>query len=386
MDLRGLARRCFIACATVALIGFSTLSCGGGGGASGEGSENPGSGNPPSGATSANLIIYAAGSYQVTPESFEDPVKLAYMDSMPFDGVAFASTVGWKLMEASYSPTYTAMASELGHMRGVVTNRLKHNFVVVNANKPCDFFSDWGPTVTKFQNLAKALKWAGVEGIFLDNEVYSPQISLFNWPTDCDTSHTLSEYEDQARLRGKQIMQAMVSEYPDIVVIFAHGPYVSCQETPVGVRAGQSGYSASELMGAFTVGFMEGAGASARIVDGGEFYDYLTSTQFSNSYQWRKSTIATTASDTNLIPTSLRSNWSSRLDISFGLTTIQFPPSTGHVVTPDTLHQSLEYALLRCDSYAWLFPQGTGFDFMSPGGVGSTWLSAVQRAKADATK
>lgn len=359
------------------LMAMLTLACGGGGGGDEGSSQSLPTENGP------YLLIYAAGPYQITPDLFGVPSKLTYMDGSPFDGIAFASLTGWRLMESSFTRTYTQMTNELAPMRGMEVQRLKHNFIVVNTCKPTDFFNDWSATVLKFQNLAKALKWAGIEGIFFDNEVYAPQISLFNYPTDCDTGNTLAQYEVQARLRGKQIMQAMVSEYPEITVIFAHGPYVSCVETPAGVRAGQSGYTASELMGAFTVGFMEGMGSQARIVDGGEFYNYLTQQHYSDSYTWRKNTIATAASDHALIPDSLRPVWPQLLNISFGSTTIQFPEETGHAATPANLHQSLVNALNRCDRYAWLFPQGTGFDFLTANGVDASWASAVRQARQD---
>jgi hypothetical protein len=254
-----------------------------------------------------------------------------------------------------------------------------------------DFFDDEGWTVLtqNFARFAKALKGAGIRGIFFDNECYSPNRSLFDHPLDCDytATHSLDEYRAQARKRGREIMQGMMAEYPDIVVLFAHGPYISapvfgpegCDTNPFVPR--QSSPNSCELLGPFTVGFMEGKGALATVVDGGEEYKFRTQAHFYNSYNARKVLMGTDAFDCSFVPPQLRgSEWSNHISISFGVMAEDWPAAS-LTMTPSELHECMTRALQKADRYTWLYTGTRNRRFMTPGGVAQEWMDAAWAAR-----
>ena len=113
-----------------------------------------------------------------------------------------------------------------------------------------------------------------------------------NYPEDVaySSTYSLKEYRDQARLRGKQMMLAMTSEFPDIEVITAHGPYLSESSAPGPLFPGWQ--TANELIEPLFVGFMEGLNGTAKNIDGGELYTLRSASDFQKTYDWRKTTIA----------------------------------------------------------------------------------------------
>src|SRR5205823_233330 len=134
--------------------------------------------------------------------------------SLPFDGLTISTTTGSAIMNGDVR-TYAAIASDFAPLNGLSFTRVKHNFALLNVDRPADFFGDWTVTIENFRVLAKVLKEKEIEGIFFDNEEYRQP--LFNYPEDCDDhSKSLQQYQDQARLRGRQIMKAMAGEYPEI--------------------------------------------------------------------------------------------------------------------------------------------------------------------------
>ena len=330
---------------------------------------------------------------RVTPTTLRrDPARLEYIQTLPFDGLTFASDAGWELMQArgrTFDLAY--MQQQFEPLRDLELGRLKHNFAVVNASKPGDFFDDsaWAGVERNFAYLARVLKQVGVEGILFDNEVYAPAIQMFNWNADCDDkSRSLDEYRAQARKRGREVMQAMVQEYPEIVVIFAHGPYISAPlppgpaGTPPPFWPRQSKPEACELLGPFTVGFMEAQGDKALVVDGGEEYKFRTPDDFKRSYSARKYLMGSNTFNCPFVPGSLRGEaWSSHLSISFGVFAEDWPAANLRI-TPPMLQQCLVNALTRCDRYVWLYTQSRGHRFLTPGGVDEVWIQAVRNARA----
>src|SRR5260221_296964 len=212
------------------------------------------------------LINAQQRGYQNEPRFVRD--RFEYIDSLPFDGLTVSTDTGRLLMNGS-PRTYSQMLLDFSPLSRLVFKRLKHNFALVNVDRPADFFDDWTATVENFRLLARVLRIRKIEGIFFDNEAYD--LGLFNYPSDCnDPSKSLQEYQDQARLRGREIMEAMVREYPAIVAIALHGPYTSFAGTPDQVRGGQTKSNTEQLRGAFSVGMIEGLGKNSTFFDGGE--------------------------------------------------------------------------------------------------------------------
>ena len=322
------------------------------------------------------LVINAQqASFRMRPEYVRE--HFAHIETLPFDGLVLSTVSGRVLMNGT-ARSYAQIAGDFAPLGGLAFTRMTHNFALVNVDRPADFFGDWSVTVENFRMLARVLKERGVAGIFFDNEEYAG--ALFNHPDNCsDPTKTLAEYRDQARLRGRQIMQAVAEEYPGIVVLAYHGPYASFSGTPDTVRRGQTNWQVEELRGPFSAGFVEGLGSRAQFVDGGEVYAYRTVEDFQVSYDFRKTGIATAAANCPFISGFLRPVWAAKTGISFGVYNY---PYGGQPMDPAILRTTLERALRRCDSFVWLYCENVNWN--APGEVAQTWVDAVVGARAAA--
>ncbi|MEA3213635.1 MAG: hypothetical protein QOE70_6692 [Chthoniobacter sp.] len=321
------------------------------------------------------LINAQQSGYQNEPRFIRD--RFQYIDSLPFDGLTISTDTGRMLMNGSRR-SYAQMSLDFGPLNHLVFQRLKHNFAVVNVNRPADFFDDWAVTIENFRLLARLLRHKEIEGIFFDNEEYDQ--GLFNYPKDCSyPSKSLPEYQDQARRRGREIMEAMVREYPTLVVIALHGPYSSFSGTPDEVRRGQTDWVSEELRGPFSVGLIEGLGEQATFVDGGEVYAYRTEDDFQRSYDYRKTTIASAAADCPFIPESLRGLWPQKVSIAFGVYNL---PYGGAPMDSTILRPTLERAMKRADRYVWLYSEQLNWN--AAGEAAPDWVDAVAGGRAAA--
>ncbi|MCE9609384.1 MAG: hypothetical protein K8R23_04060 [Chthoniobacter sp.] len=328
-----------------------------------------------SGIAAPLLISAQQASYRTRPEYLRD--HFAHIETLPFDGLAISTATGSVLMSGTVRSA-ADMADDFAPLNGLAFTRMRHNFALVNVDRPADFFGDWSGTVENFRQLAKVLREKGLSGIFFDNEEYKR--SIFNFPDDCsDPTKTLEAYRAQAQLRGRQIAQAISEEFPEIVLMAYHGPYSSFSATPAQVRGNQTAWDQEELRGAFSAGLIAGLDSRAQFVDGGEVYAYRTVADFQVSYDYRKTALASAATDCPFIPAALRSVWSAKVGISFGVYNYPFG---GSPMDPAILRPTLERALRRCDDFVWLYFEDLNWN--APGEIPQSWVDAVVGARADA--
>ncbi|HEY7036399.1 MAG TPA: hypothetical protein VH482_34035 [Thermomicrobiales bacterium] len=306
--------------------------------------------------------------------------NLDYIESLPFDGMVVNIPASWDVMRGrplAYQHIYDHW---LAPLQGKFTH-FTQNFVEVMIDDPGDVFDDaaWQVTVDNWRLMARAARQAGFVGIFFDNEEYTGR--WLDYPEDyTNPTHTLDEYRAQTRLRGTQIMQAIVAEFPNVVFLTYHGPYVSEPKTPLSVIAGQSAAGdASDLTGALFTGFLEGLGPQAQLIDGGEVYAYRTADDFAHSYAWRKTGLPSAATDSAFISPADRAVWSQRVGISYGVYNLTFPPHAP-TMTPQIMRTTLEQALRHADRYVWYY---TYIDnWLIPGDMPHCWFNAVEGARA----
>jgi hypothetical protein len=305
--------------------------------------------------------------------------NLAYIESLPFDGMVVNIPPSWTVMRdqpITYDDVYDDW---LAPLQGKFT-RFTQNFVEVMIDDPGDVFDDaaWRVTVENWRTMARAARAAGFVGIFFDNEEYTGR--WLNYPEDYDDpDHTLDEYRAQTRLRGSQIMRAIVAEFPEVVFLVYHGPYLSEPKTPDEVIAGQADEGdASDLTGPLFTGFLEGLGPEAQLIDGGEVYAYRTAEDFADSYEWRKTGLPSEATDSAFITDADRAVWPQRVGISYGVYNLPYPTEQ-QTMTPRIMRSTLEQALRHADRYVWYYTYGD--NWLIPGDMPHCWREAVEGAR-----
>lgn len=145
------------------------------------------------------------------------------MEKMPVDGLAVRIDNDYSRYVMSDQPvSYETFKANLQPLIGLNSSTLKYNFVIVHSTPVGDIYDDnkWNVTINNFANLAKAAKETGLQGIFFDNEEYFGATMMY--PDNC-ANHTVKECQEQARVRGKQIMEAIINEWSNVELIALHG-------------------------------------------------------------------------------------------------------------------------------------------------------------------
>ncbi len=157
--------------------------------------------------------------------------KWDHVETLPFDGhVIFLPHLQFhNLMTPGSVLTYQQayVDSRLAEL-SLKFKRVKHNYLMAWCNR-AEFFDDalWPTIVQNFAHLAKAARITGISGIVFDNEQYIQPVWDYPLAVNHAATHTIDQYRAQVRLRGKQVMAAMIAEFPNIEVLTSHGPFWS---------------------------------------------------------------------------------------------------------------------------------------------------------------
>ena len=332
-------------------------------------------------------LIYAGWFGNTIPTPSFVSANLAFLESQPFDGLVvylrdpgLTSNITQKTM-TNNPVTYESALWVMSPMATLGFTNLTDNLALIQGSSPPDFFDDWSVPIQNFANVAKAAKDSGLKGICFDNEQYAAPWGDYGGHLKYAATKTFANYQAQARLRGKQVMEAMVAQFPDIAVVTLHGPSVSepAAPTSLGYPQWQSG---NELLGPYFAGFMEGAGDSACNMDGGELYHLRTESQFEAVYNWNKNTLPSDAVNSAFIPSALRTVWPSRSSISFG---VYDCPWAGAPMNSTVLRSTIANALRRADRYVWFYAEASTY-LLSPaaGGAPASWVDALRLGRGDA--
>ena len=332
-------------------------------------------------------LVYAGWFGITIPTPSFVAANLAFLESQPFDGLVvylrdpgLTSNVTQRTM-TNNPVTYENALWVMSPMAALGFTNLTENLALIQGSSPPDFFDDWSVPIQNFANVAKAAKDSGLKGICFDNEQYAAPWGDYGGHSKYAATKSLAEYQAQARLRGKQVMEAMVAQFPDIAVVTLHGPSVSETDAPpaLGFPQWQSG---NELLGPYFAGFMEGAGDSACNMDGGELYSLRTEAEFQDVYNWNKNTLPSDAVDCPFIPSALRSVWPTRSSISFG---VYDCPWGGASMDATVLRSTIANSLKRADRYVWFYAEASTY-LLPPaaGGAPAAWVDAIRLGREDA--
>ena len=185
------------------------------------------------GRASKHVILFQSG-LSARPWNIEANNTYAHIDGLPFDGFLYNLPVSWHLFEGEYGFfDESAIESQFGGL-DFSFEHVTHNYVPIYIRRRTqspesgDFFdaAAWDTNVAQMRALARVARRPEFQcdGIFFDNEEYFERV--WNYPDDVLYGATISleEYRAKARERGRQLMEALVSEWPQARVIAAHGP------------------------------------------------------------------------------------------------------------------------------------------------------------------
>lgn len=169
--------------------------------------------------------------------------------------------------------------ADIEHLKKVHARakHLKHNFLGVSASSftgEFNLYDDefWDIVCAKFGIFAWVAKQGGCTGIRFDLEDYGNQ-QIWKYRPSRDRSW--NEAWEKARLRGRQWMNAIAKEYPDITIFFFYSMDLMLGEADgsphLYERLSSNG---SGLLAAFFNGIYDVLPPKAKLIDGMEAYGY----------------------------------------------------------------------------------------------------------------
>ena len=180
----------------------------------------------------AKKIIYFGWSGPSTAEDFLN-MDLRELDAhCPFDGIGIPPVfpiINRDGKTILYTPTWAAgnppvltwenLTGLVPALRRLQETRLKHNFIRINsAMFNGNWFDDeiWKRTLNNYGLLVRLAKEAGFEGLCLDVEPYPHTGRPFKFRREY--GHTFEETEAQVRKRGREWIEEMNRQFPDLTL------------------------------------------------------------------------------------------------------------------------------------------------------------------------
>jgi len=318
------------------------------------------------------------------PDTARLRAHLAEMERRPFDGVVLevlgrrggpsdagegASGGGgvcrlrWAFSAEPWKESWFETA--LADLRAVRSRRLTENFVLVNANPgDVDWFDDagWRQIVDHFRLAARLARRGGLRGILFDPEPYTPPHAPFRYAAQPGRDrHSFAAYAAQVRRRGREMMEAMAAEFPDMT-LFCYFLNSVCrgaagQPDPTRVLEGHP-YG---LLPAFLDGWLDAAPPTVTFVDGCESA-YL----FNSDRQYLEAAAAIRGACQRLISPENRAKYRAQVQVGFGVYLDAYwnprDSEWGRWYVDglggprvERLRHNVETALRLADRYVWIY-------------------------------
>jgi len=245
-------------------------------------------------------------------------------------------------------------------LKAIDFQRFTDNFLRYNTYPGgVDWFDDFDAILHNAQLWAQIANETGMKGWMFDVEDHDERIFAYGNQKYVDQK-TFDEYAHQARLRGRQFMEAVQDGYPDIVIMLSHAhSYVNIE-----VSAGEPLHDVQyNLLPAFLNGMIEAAGPQVRLVDGHEQgYRYLTAQDYSQAkHKMQQGALA-------LVPPQLHDKYRHTMHVgmpvwaNLQLATYNRPGGwVSYYMAPEDrlrlFEQNVYNALMTVDEYAWIYSE-----------------------------
>lgn len=222
-----------------------------------------------------------------SPNAAEFRRHVTEFEKSPFDGATIFPTIqradgsrvsnGFAFNRDRW--TLDSCAAMTADLQAIHSRIKAHSFLFCYANPgDVDWFDDagWTQIVDHWRQLARAAHLGGLRGLLFDAEPYTPPFEQFNDTRQPNAKqHTFDQYAVKARQRGREVMQAVVREYPGMT-IFSYrllSDLLPLTNTNGNTRQALSGH-AYALLPAFVNGWLDAAPPTITIIEGNEDIGY----------------------------------------------------------------------------------------------------------------
>ncbi len=345
------------------------------------------------------IASHAAGA-KLIEWGFDEPgpafmrAHLAEMERSPFDGVVYhldcvlpkgERYLGQFHWQAWGTRVFHAeeFDSALVDLKATRFRRLRSNFLRFNTTPGnVDWFDDHAPILNNARLAARIAREAGSVGLMFDIEQY--QGRLFDYRRQRDAQRkSFAVYAAQARKRGREVMQAFQSGYPDLTIMLTYGyclPWVQTEAHPD--RLERTDYG---LLPAFLDGMVEAAKGRTRIVDGFELsYGYKHAKQFADGYRMMKEGVLPIVARPDRYKRYVSAAFGVWVDNDWRRLGWDTRRTNRNYFTADALTTSVREALRRTDEYVWIYTESPRWwsDHGVQLNLPPAYENAIRRARA----
>lgn len=283
------------------------------------------------------------------------------MEQFPFDGLVFHATSGkgenlsWETWGGrKFAPDDFKQAIE--DLKATKFNRLTDRFLRVNVTPgKADWFDDdaWASVANNFGVAARVAREGGCKGFMFDTEQYEG-VTVFDYRKQKDKGKkTFAEYQARVRQRGREWIQAVNQQYPDITILLTFGYDISLWRA---VRPKDRSAAAYGLLADFLDGVLDACTKETALVDGWEFaYPYKERRQFEAAYE----TITRKALDQTAVP----EKYKAHVRAGFGLWMDHrrkgwdVKDFSKNYFLPAEFESAVRSALEVSDGYVWVYSE-----------------------------
>lgn len=290
---------------------------------------------------------------------------LEAMERTPFDGCVFHINYG-RPNGKSGAFTWQCWGREAfteADVRGAIEDlkatpfkRFRHNFLRFNVTPGnVDWFDDFAAVLGNARLAARVAKEGGCPGLLFDIEQYNDQLFDYARQRDAKTK-SWEVYAEQARRRGREVMEAMQAGYPGLTVFLTFGyclPWSESNGLKRPLRACSYG-----LLAPFLDGMLSAAAGKTRFIDGYESaYGHFEAKKFEQSARLMREDLLAITAD--------RERYRRFFTISFGLWLDHDWRKAGwnaddpakNVHTPEKFEALTRTALQTADEYVWIYSE-----------------------------
>ncbi len=318
------------------------------------------------------------------------------MEKTPFDGTIFhvnyersngsTGSFTWECW-GKRAFTIEELQPAIDDLKNTNFTKFSHNFLRFNVCPgDVDWFDDFSAIINNARLASKFVKETKIKGILFDIEQYNSQLFNYSKQRDCATK-SWEQYAEQVRKRGREVMEAFQSEYPDITIFLTFGYCLPWAE--MGGKRELSDVSYG-LLAPLLDGMLDSALPTVKIIDGYELaYPYKDVSKFEIGYKMM-------SEDVFPIIQADHEKYKSIFSFGFGIWmdcdwrkigwhTDDF---SKNFYTPAEFEKTVSTAIKTADEYVWIYTETPRWwtDSGKPDKLPQEYFDALERAIKDSKK
>ena len=290
---------------------------------------------------------------------------LEVMAQTPFDGCVFhanyrgaggdSGSFAWECF-GRRAFTEGELAGAIEDLQATDFGRFRQNFLRVNTTPAdLDWFDDFEAVRANCRLAARITREGACRGLLFDTEPY--QGKLFDYRQQRDAgSKPWDTYADQARRRGREVMEAFQEGRNDLTILLTFGytyPWKQSEQGRIPLAECDDG-----LLAPFLDGMVEAAGDDVRIVDGYELsYSYREPARFDDARRTILEGVLPIVDDPDAYHRAVSAGFGIWMDYQWRERGWSTDDPSVNYFTPEALEASVRAALNQADEFVWIYTE-----------------------------